>query len=271
MSNEKNHDFPNLWQAIFVLALLFGLEILIATSFYDAGVRFEPGDVRYGSIVAVLGFGITLSLLMGYKNIGYRSLFHPVAKRVTDVIRPIIIPLILFTVGFVLVAPEISRLIIGLFPMSQSDIEMFERMYTGGIATTITLCLIAPFIEEMLFRGVFLRSFIPTYGWVKSILYSSLLFGLFHMNIYQFVIATILGLISGWLYVSTKSLWPSIIEHAAYNTGVVIYYYIVTGVQGTGADDLYQPPLGLTLIGLVAILCGGLWLWQTTRSFQESY
>src|SRR5947207_2030568 len=83
--------------------------------------------------------------------------------------------------------------------MSQSELEMFIEMVSGGAISVITLCVIAPFVEEMLFRGLFLRGFLFNYSPARSIVLASLLFGLAHLNVYQFVVASILGLLSGWL------------------------------------------------------------------------
>jgi membrane protease YdiL (CAAX protease family) len=72
----------------------------------------------------------------------------------------------------------------------------------------------------MLFRGVILRSFLQQYSRTTALLWSSLLFALAHLNAYQFFTALILGIVLGWLYERTRSLWPSILLHAAFNTFV---------------------------------------------------
>ena len=64
-----------------------------------------------------------------------------------------------------------------------------------------------------MFRGVILRGFLARYKPVTAILVSSLLFGLLHMNPYQFVAAMILGVIFAWLVLRTGSLWPSVFGH----------------------------------------------------------
>lgn len=45
----------------------------------------------------------------------------------------------------------------------------------------------------------------------------ALLFGLVHLNPWQFVTGFIVGIFSGWVYYKTRSLLPSIIIHAAAN------------------------------------------------------
>jgi len=109
-------------------------------------------------------------------------------------------------------------------PYSDSQQAMFERMMPNNVASVVTVCLLAPILEEMLFRGIILRSFLNQYRRTHAIMGSAILFGLAHLNIYQFVVGTALGLISGWLYERTRSLWPCIVLHASYNSAVTFIY-----------------------------------------------
>jgi membrane protease YdiL (CAAX protease family) len=224
-SPERHKDFPDAWSAALILGLLVGIEILIAAGLWDAGARFGRGDPKYMGVITVFGCGIVFSLLLSYKNLTYSQLFHPSSRPVHETVRPLVMPLLLMTAGSVILATEVNNLLVYLFPMSQSELEMFIEMVSGGVVSVITLCIIAPFVEEMLFRGLFLRSFLWNYSSAKAIALTSLLFGAAHLNVYQFVVASILGLISGWLYLATRSLWPCIFEHAIYNSGVMLYYF----------------------------------------------
>jgi uncharacterized protein len=224
-SPERHKDFPDVWFAALILGLLVGIEILISAAFRDAGVRFGRGDPKYMGVITVFACGIVFSLVLSYKNLNYSQLFHPSSRSVNETMRPLVIPLIILTAGSVILATEVNNLLVYAFPMSQSELDMFIEMVSGGMVSAITLCVIAPFVEEMLFRGLFLRSFLWNYSPVKAIVLTSLLFGAAHLNVYQFVIASTLGLVSGWLYLTTRSLWPCIFEHAIYNSGVMLYYF----------------------------------------------
>jgi membrane protease YdiL (CAAX protease family) len=138
-------------------------------------------------------------------------------------------------------------------------------MVSGGVVAVITTCVIAPFVEEMLFRGLFLRSFLWNYGALRAIIFSSLLFGAAHLNVYQFVIASTLGLLSGWLYVATRSLWPCIFEHAIYNSGVMLYYFR-SGEQPKAAAVAIPVHNPLVLLLATASFALGLyWIYLASR------
>jgi len=269
--SERHKDFPDVWQALLILALLLGIEILIGAGFRDAGARFGRGDPKYIGIITVFACGIIFSLLLSYKNLSYSELFHPSSKSVQDVLGPLVLPLLLTTAGSVILATEINNALVYIFPMSQSELDMFIEMVSGGVVSAITLCVIAPFIEEMLFRGLFLRSFLSNYSTVRAVTLTSVLFGLAHMNIYQFVIASILGLLSGWLYVVTRSLWPSIFEHAIYNSGVMLYYFQSDhDLQTSAATSIPAHNPLVLLTALAAFALGLYWVYQVVGRYREA-
>ena len=251
--------------------MLIGIEILISAGFADAGVRFKRGDPKYIGVITVFACGIVFSLLLSYKNLTYRELFHPSLNSVRATVSPLVLPLFLTTAGAVIIATELNNVLVHLFPMSRSELDIFVEMLSGGIISAITLCVIAPFVEEMLFRGLFLRSFLWYYAPRKAILLSSLLFGLAHLNIYQFVIASVLGLLSGWLYVFTRSLWPAIFEHAIYNSGVLLYYFqIENEPRPIGTSIPVHDPT--VLIAAAATLVAGLyWTYRVSARFTKAF
>ena len=104
-------------------------------------------------------------------------------------------------------------------------------------------------VEEMLCRGVILRSFLRQYGRWPAIVGSALLFGVSHMNIYQCVAGFITGVVLGWLYERTRSLWPCILLHASYNTAVTLAF----DVDSTPSPALWMLALVLACAGTLML------------------
>lgn len=78
--------------------------------------------------------------------------------------------------------------------------------------------LIAPLLEEILFRGLIGKALsrnLP--NWVAIIL-SSLIFGAVHGTIISFMYASVLGIFMCWLFFKTDSLLSSILFHMGFNT-----------------------------------------------------
>lgn len=81
--------------------------------------------------------------------------------------------------------------------------------------------LVAPIDEEILFRGFL----VPRIG----IVWSALIFSLFHisyLSISEFVAAFIFGLIAGYAFKKTKSLYTTIIGHALVNLLTVLVLFL---------------------------------------------
>ena len=64
------------------------------------------------------------------------------------------------------------------------------------------MVLCAPVAEELIFRKLLIDR-LTQYGEGVAVLFSGLMFGLFHGNLNQFVYAFVLGLCFGFIYVKT--------------------------------------------------------------------
>jgi membrane protease YdiL (CAAX protease family) len=87
----------------------------------------------------------------------------------------------------------------------------------------------APIVEELLFRGVLLRSLQAMIAarsrplsLSAAIAIDGLLFGLFHGELLQLPALAVLGMILATLYVRTKRLVPCIVTHASFNAVALV-------------------------------------------------
>ncbi len=98
-------------------------------------------------------------------------------------------------------------------------------------ATLLVAVFIAPFCEEIFFRGfVFqgLRRGMPV-GW--AIVFSSLLFGVAHADPGSFAVLFIIGLALAFLRWRTKSIWPGMILHMLNNgIGALVIILYMQGI-----------------------------------------
>ncbi|MFQ5638258.1 MAG: lysostaphin resistance A-like protein [bacterium] len=91
---------------------------------------------------------------------------------------------------------------------------------------------------------------------------SAILFGLLHLNPWQFFHATILGVFFAWLFVKTDSLVPCILGHSLSNalpfTLKSILAWEIKGYTSDLSHHIQFQPLWFNLAGLVLTLVG-LW------------
>ncbi|HPR39580.1 MAG TPA: type II CAAX endopeptidase family protein [Oscillospiraceae bacterium] len=86
----------------------------------------------------------------------------------------------------------------------------------------VILMTVAPaLIEELTFRGIVMQS-LRRFGDIFALVTSSLLFGIFHMNLMQMPFAFLLGLAMGYFVMRTGSLWVSIGIHFLNNLVSVV-------------------------------------------------
>lgn len=91
-----------------------------------------------------------------------------------------------------------------------------------GIEFLLT-AIIPGICEEVLHRGMFLRGS-QKQGYTRyGLLFSSLLFGLTHLNIQQFFYASILGALMGIVVIVADSIYPAMIIHFM-NNALSIYF-----------------------------------------------
>jgi uncharacterized protein len=240
--------FPNAFEAAFLLVGLFATELLIGSALHDAGPLLGMSDADLMALVVVLANGVLFTALVQYAGIDYSTIFHASGASRTAVIGMLSLPILCLVPALLLSMWAVQLVLLQLFPMSLAEQAWFDRMTSSGLTSVVTVCLVAPMVEEMLFRGVILRSFLRQYARWPAILGSALLFGLAHMNVYQCAVGLALGTLSGWLYERTQSLWPSIILHASYNSALMGAAVALEDVSA----DWQPPPAGWALAFVLA-------------------
>ena len=86
-----------------------------------------------------------------------------------------------------------------------------------GVWTILSLVLFAPVFEELICRGLVLGSLRARYGVTIAWVVSSLFFGVLHGQPVQVINGFVVGLVLGYVYIATDSLWATMILHALNN------------------------------------------------------
>lgn len=152
-------------------------------------------------------------------------------------------------------------------------VEKFLAVETlGGLFVNIFLIAIIPAIgEEFLFRGVLQRLF---HDWSKNIhiavFVTGFLFSFIHFQFYGFLPRMLLGVIFGYLFAWSGSLWIPIAAHFVNNAFAVIAFYLFNkGVIEMEIDKVgtQNSNISIALTGLVfmvAILFA-IYKWENKR------
>lgn len=110
-------------------------------------------------------------------------------------------------------------LILGFRLIYEGSIYQFSNLLTIDLKFNSLLlsCIYAPFIEELLYRGIILNGLIKKYNPVIAIIISSLLFSVMHFNFFQSINAFFIAVIIGYIFHKTKSLYLCIFLHFCNN------------------------------------------------------
>jgi membrane protease YdiL (CAAX protease family) len=105
----------------------------------------------------------------------------------------------------------------------------------------VVVGLLAPLVEEVVFRGAILRALLK---WNQNhwlgIAISAALFGLSHFNPAQMPHAFLAGLLLGWMYYRTGSILPGVVVHWVNNSMAYALYNISKAAYGTGDPTMAQ-------------------------------
>lgn len=174
------------------------------------------------------------------------------------------IPLIIMTIGviwvtillFDLASPDLAEWYFDWL----SSVEPFEI----GPNTTLlqygliffVVAVFAPFVEEIIFRGIMVERFGSKYGYKVAVLLSSFLFGVLHMDI---IGALIFGVVLSVLYLRTRSLLLPFMIHAANNGAVVLLIFFDDSINLEDWDTI-EPFMENTWTGVLLFAVSFGWL-----------
>lgn len=109
--------------------------------------------------------------------------------------------------------------VLRLDEMFQGYNELAEVTMAGQPMWKLLLAvgILGPIAEELTFRGLIFRRMKDSMGTFMAVLLSSLLFGIYHGNVIQFIYAFLMGLVLAIIYHRTGTLWTAVLAHIAAN------------------------------------------------------
>ena len=73
----------------------------------------------------------------------------------------------------------------------------------------------------------------------------------------------------GWLYATTKSLWPSILAHVSYNASALVYFKVYEGIEENVWETNFLPP-SVLLISAITMILGLSAIFKVTKVERET-
>lgn len=152
------------------------------------------------------------------------------------------------------VAPRVVEAILNV--NAQSAAARSSNSVLGTVLSGITIVVVAPLVEELIFRGVLLQRWAMKWGIRTSLIVSSVVFGVLHANVLGL---TMFGLIMGLLYIKTRTLLVPIACHALNNALALSMGFVPESATAETVNKLDQLRAN-GWIGLILLALSAPWL-----------
>ncbi len=155
-----------------------------------------------------------------------------------------------------LINPDFAQLLI-------SGENLVPKNNVDFLFLAIATIILAPIVEELIFRGILLHRLSIKWGIISAVFISSILFGISHLGL-AVIGAFVFGITMTALYKKTNSISSSIVAHSINNAIAVLptYSLIATGnldfkIQNS-MTDVYVPGI----VGLIISTIAGVYLFR---------
>ena len=165
---------------------------------------------------------------------------------------------------------EVGNLVQEVAPISFEELARRHRLvnpttWSGGVSALIAVVLVASVTEELIFRGWILKDLEAEYGRRPALLWSSLLFGLVHIEASAVIYATLAGLVLGVVALRAKSTLASIAMHSGVNATPLLIPASVVRIEGFNTLDEQVVHISPWLV-MTSLACAGFLLWLFWRA-----
>ncbi len=146
-----------------------------------------------------------------------------------------------------------AGMVTGLMELGYEPIAVIEppETFQEYLILLLVLSVFAGICEEVLFRGTIMPS-MEGHGLVPAIVFSSLLFALFHITFLNLVTTFILSIVMAVVVIKTGSLWGGILYHF-FNNFIAVTYLYIAGQQEAATEIDPQGYWVLLPLGIIAL------------------
>lgn len=233
MSGDKK-PFPALLPSILWIVLYFALQILVTVILISASLIFQkmgapktaldPLTATEDPMLIIWGLIASASLQLGLLWLYLRRENRAEIIGLTHFGRISVGKTLVISVGAILVASLFNYIyathVISGMPMQDDMAKMLAKIPRTPLnigVGVIAIAIVAPLIEELLFRGLLQRSLMQYMPAGAAIMLSAFVFAMVHMQLLALPALMALGAAFGLIYHITGSLRTTIILHMLNN------------------------------------------------------
>lgn len=231
---KEESIFLRIWRIIYPMLIYLGISYVVSmASMVFIIVRgVLSGGMEMSNVYTmnellineVYQYALLMTLITGVITTPVLYLFYRSDKKKQEYFETFSKPSILSYVYIVILAAVSTFGVNNLIDLS-NIIEVFpgfkevaQSIYGGNIIIEVlTVVIMAPIVEELMFRGLVYKRLRRDIKPIYAILISALLFGVYHMNVVQGLYAFVIGALMAYVYEKYKTLVAPILFHAVAN------------------------------------------------------
>ena len=243
--------------------------VLMLLAWIPPGVRAFAETTVGMSVIFNAAIVLVLVLMGRRAGLDWDRLFGPSPPHMNWRLATVALPLAALTYGtfYLLWAP--LSLFAPTFVQSYALEGMPELLSPGNpgrlFLEVVAIAVLAPVVEEILFRGILLHRWAARWGTTTGVVVSSALFAILHI---EFIGHFIFGVTMAALYVKTRSLWAPIAAHVL-NNSLVMALMLPDALAGTPevrpTIDQFREDWQTGLAALLLGAAGMYWFWRRFR------
>lgn len=281
---QKSFKHASLWGLLGWTILAFIGVTTLTTILLIAFAAEHYSFVRIisDSLLYFLIYKIVISQ-MKKQSLSIEAVAHSTPKKGRDLLK--------ITGWTLLVAVVATSFSIFLLTLVSFIPNIFDRLIPyldqistdGGLSPSylfIIAVIVAPIVEEIVFRGYIMNKWVDKYSVKKGVIFSALLFMFIHFSS-LFIPQLLLGLLCALVYIKYQNLFYAIFTHSLYNLLVVLPVLLVPSDEDAAIESLLELSEGLPtdfivfsgifVIGLVILIFLFSRLFRSIKSNQSPY
>ena len=235
--------FTALGKSICYVGLFLGIQVLVAMP-ATISVTIQAVVDGWGEdeiYAAMLSMDVTtLTLISGLLTLVFVLAFYLIRRKKLGEalwLRPVPAPALFAGASLAPALYFVVVIVLSVLPeaWTESYGEASSGVVTGSVLGAISVAVVAPVVEEIIFRGlVMTRLSRAMPGWL-AVLVSAAVFGLCHGEFVWFCYAFLLGVFFGFIDLRAGSILPSVLGHIMFNAIGQIMSFVPETEEGAEA------------------------------------